>query len=284
VIVGVCADKGSPGVTTLALALGLVWAGERVVLEADPSGADLPMRIERLGRGPLHPEPSVLSLAADARMGLPPGALPRYAQHTAVGVPVIPGALSAEAFLPMRALWSSVAREAAGWAGTVIADLGRLQPGHAALPIVQAADAVVLLARPTVDGLYHLRDRVTELTHLLENPGRGHLARQGTRVMVAVLVGPRQEREALAEVRMMLEAIGSPAHSTAVSVDPRMVQVLLGARLDRRAVKTPLLSSVTALAEGLVHAFPQLSRPLPADPHHGGGPPGLPASPMGARP
>jgi hypothetical protein len=32
VIVAVCADKGSPGVTTLALALGVVWPGERVCL------------------------------------------------------------------------------------------------------------------------------------------------------------------------------------------------------------------------------------------------------------
>jgi hypothetical protein len=42
VIVAVGADKGAPGVTTAALTLGMVWPTDRVVLEADPSGADLP--------------------------------------------------------------------------------------------------------------------------------------------------------------------------------------------------------------------------------------------------
>ena len=41
-IVAVCADKGAPGVTTLCLTLGMVWPGERVVLEGDVSGSDLP--------------------------------------------------------------------------------------------------------------------------------------------------------------------------------------------------------------------------------------------------
>jgi hypothetical protein len=174
-------------------------------------------------------------------------------------VPVIPGALSAEAFAPMRSLWRAVAREAADWSGTVIADMGRLQPGHTALPIVQAADAVVLLARPTVDGLYHLRDRVTELAYLLGDP-----ARPDTRVMVGILVAPKQERNALAQVRMMLEAIGSPVQAAAVSEDSRTVQALLSARLDRRADKMPLLTSAADLAEALFAAFPRLSGPRQA--------------------
>ena len=39
-IVTVCADKGSPGVSWTATVLGMVWPGERVLLEADPSGGD----------------------------------------------------------------------------------------------------------------------------------------------------------------------------------------------------------------------------------------------------
>ena len=40
-IVSICADKGSPGVTTAATALAMAWSGELVVLEADTSGGDL---------------------------------------------------------------------------------------------------------------------------------------------------------------------------------------------------------------------------------------------------
>ena len=45
VIVAVCSDKGSPGVSTLAMGLGMVWPGDRVVLDADTAGGDLPFRL-----------------------------------------------------------------------------------------------------------------------------------------------------------------------------------------------------------------------------------------------
>ena len=48
-IVTVCSDKGSPGVTTLAVAIGLVWPVPRLVLEADPAGGDLAFRMRRTG-------------------------------------------------------------------------------------------------------------------------------------------------------------------------------------------------------------------------------------------
>ena len=55
VIVSVCSDKGSPGVSTLATVLGLVWPGQRVVVEADTAGGDLsvpaPPRGDRRGAG-----------------------------------------------------------------------------------------------------------------------------------------------------------------------------------------------------------------------------------------
>jgi hypothetical protein len=156
VIVAACSDKGSPGVTTVVTLLGLVWPNERVVAEMDPAGTDLALRL-RLG-----PEPTVLALAADARSGLPGGVL-RYAQPTALGVPVVVGAETAERFGPMARLWPQVAAESARWPGTVLADVGRMQPGNPALAVAQAATVVLVVARATVEGLHHLRHRVTEL-------------------------------------------------------------------------------------------------------------------------
>ena len=45
-IISVCSAKGSPGVTTLACALGAVWPAERrvMVAECDPSGGDIAAR------------------------------------------------------------------------------------------------------------------------------------------------------------------------------------------------------------------------------------------------
>ena len=90
VIVTVCADKGSPGVTTLATVLGLVWPGPRAVVEADTAGSDLSFRLRPavnggvLG-GRLAPDPSIAALATAARLGLTDaGPLP-YAQDTSLG-------------------------------------------------------------------------------------------------------------------------------------------------------------------------------------------------------
>jgi hypothetical protein len=254
VIVAVCADKGSPGVTTLATVLGLVWPGERLVVEADPSGADLPFRLRVPGEESLRPEPTVLSLAADARLGLPEEALPRFAQATTLDVPVIPGALSAEKFLPMRALWPQVAAELAGWPGTAVADLGRLQPGHAGVQVAKAADVVVLIARPTLEGLFHLRDRVDALAHLLGDPSR-----DASSLVVVVRARPRHTREAVDTVGRLLEAAGLPIPvAGTISDDPEGADALWAGRLDRRLTRSALVSSASAVAGQLLDWWPHL--------------------------
>ena len=133
-IVSVCSDKGSPGVTTLAAALGMVWPGERVLLDADTAGGDLPFRLWSAGPGAtagrLSPSPSIAQLATAARLGLTGAGPWPFAQDTSLGVPVVPGVLSAERFRPLRSLWPRIAAELAAWPGTVIADLGRLQTGQ----------------------------------------------------------------------------------------------------------------------------------------------------------
>ncbi len=99
----------------------------------------------------------MLSLAADARAGLARDTLPRHTQVTTLGVPVVPGAGSAEAYAPMTRLWPVLAAEMAAWPGVVFADLGRLAPGHPGVPVARAAEVVLLVAHPTLEGLFHLR-------------------------------------------------------------------------------------------------------------------------------
>jgi len=87
-----------------------------------------------------------------------------------LGVPVVPGGLSAEAFTAMARLWPRVVEVAASWPGTVLADLGRLQPGDPAAPVAAMSTASLLLARPDLEGLYHLRERVSELAATVGRP------------------------------------------------------------------------------------------------------------------
>jgi hypothetical protein len=289
-ILAVCADKGSPGVTTLASALGVVWPIDRVVLEADPSGGDLAFRL-RSPRGQfLDPNRSVLDVAADAREGLPPGSLARYAEPTSLGVPVLKGRLSPESFAPMARLWPQVAAEAHSWTGTVIADLGRLQPGNAAGPVAGQATAVLLVTRLGVEALYRVRDRAGELAARL---GQGHHGRSP--LAVVVVCPPRSHGAATRQVQQVL-AVDGPTSTIPVAgfvaEDPRGVEALWSAEPSRRLLGTEVMRSVQSLAETLLGWWPQFhagppatwgAPPAPGEPpagRHDGSPRAHPADPV----
>jgi hypothetical protein len=261
VIVAVCADKGSPGVTTTATVVAMAWPEQRLLLEADPSGGDLAFRAQRRdGGGLLATEPGLLALAADARIGTAPEALPRYAQPTAWGVDVVIGPPSAHASAPMRNLWPAVASGAAAWPGTAIADLGRLYPGSPALTLAHKATAVLVLARLNVGSLYHLRDRVTELAHTIGDPSRDR-----NPVAVVVLARPHAAGEAVRQVTRMLEAVGCPIPvAGTIAVDPKTAQRLHHGQLPPRLERTDLFRSATELAATVCQWWPELA-PRPAE-------------------
>jgi hypothetical protein len=132
---------------------------------------------------------------------------------------VVPGPPVAEAWTPMANLWSAVAARVAAWPGTVITDLGRLQPGHPGLVLAEAADVVLLLTTGTVDGLFHARERARELGAVLERD----VAR--SRVAVVVRAGGK-DKAALGEVSRVLKDLVPVVGGFAD--DPGGVQALLG--------------------------------------------------------
>jgi len=257
VIIGVCSDKGSPGVTTLAVALGLVWPGQQcLVMECDPSGGVLSFRMQHaeLG-GLLQPEPTVASLAAMVRLGLPEDGLLRFCQPTSLGVAVVPGPLTAQRWVPVRGLWPQIAQELAAWPGTVIADLGRMQPGNAALPVAQAATAVLLVGHANAEGLFGLRDRAATLAHVLGDPGR-----ERPSVAVVVTDSPAQRSTAVKAAGHMLAAAGSPVPVAGFFArDPAGAQRLWAGEVNRKLAKSELISSARSLAETVIGWWPQLA-------------------------
>jgi hypothetical protein len=190
--------------------------------------------------------------------------LPGFAQQTALGVPLIPGAATREDHHPMGELWAGVASEAAVWDGVVIADLGRCLPGHPAMPLLQAANVVLVLARPTVEGLYRLRHRVIQLEHARggqHDPTHDDAAG----VAVAVLASRGQRRGAIEQTTRVLRAAGLAATvAGAVSFDPAGVAALYASRTRRRLTGSALVASAAVLAEALVGRWPGLAgaRPL----------------------
>lgn len=257
-IVAVCSTKGSPGVTTAAVALALAWPSPRVVLEADPSGGDLAFR----GRDPntgrlIRDGQGLLSLAADARVGVPPEALPRYATATLWGVDIICGPPSATSYAPMRSLWTGVADAAAAWSGTAIADLGRLYPGSPAIALAQHATAVLVLADVTVESLFHLRDRVPELASQFCDP-----ADPVNPVAVVALARRRNVASAVQQVSRVLASVGCPVPVLgSLAVDPASAHRLREGRLTPRLGRGHLLRSAADVATRIVQRLPQLATP-----------------------
>ncbi|WP_424187630.1 MinD/ParA family ATP-binding protein [Actinokineospora sp. G85] len=166
--------KGSPGATTLAVALAARWPApaRALVVEADPSGGDLGLRFS------LSSTPGLVSLAAAARRGGDADLVWRHTQQLPGGLSVVAAppdadqaraALSALAPDPTSGL--GVLRAAANEPGTVvIVDCGRVDPGSPALPIVRACDAVVLLSRAHADDLAHLPRRLPTVGRWSPNP------------------------------------------------------------------------------------------------------------------
>jgi hypothetical protein len=173
-LVAVCSLKGSPGVTTFCVALAAHWPTQDrcLLLECDPSGGDLATRFS------LVSSPGLVSLAAATRRGSEPDMLWLHTQELPGGLPVVaapPGADHALAALVALASKSSagvsVLRMAAGATDmTVIADCGRVDPTSAVLPIVQSANAMVLLTRAHADDLAHVAARLTVVSRWSPRP------------------------------------------------------------------------------------------------------------------
>lgn len=232
-LVAVCSLKGSPGVTTLAVALGARWpaAENPIVVEADPAGGDLMARFR------LNDSPGLVSLAAAARRSTDATLLAQHTQHLPGGLRVVLGPVGAEqSRAALHALTSggtSPLRRAADVAGTtVIADCGRVDPESPALPIIRGADAMLLLARPRDEQLAHVAVKLHAVQRWSPRPcfvliGEGYPTREVTQALgipvmgrvpgddkgAAVLCGQRSDRHGPDR-----SALGQAAATIAASV------------------------------------------------------------------
>src|SRR5680860_1505566 len=93
--VALCGDKGSPGVTSTALALASAWAGHAIAVEANPAGGDLAIRLHP-GGSALPEAPTVLSVVTAARAGREQDPASTHAHALNSSTAVVPGPLLAE--------------------------------------------------------------------------------------------------------------------------------------------------------------------------------------------
>jgi hypothetical protein len=212
----------SRGATTVAAALAAVWPGEPALLiEADPAGGDLG------GWHRLPDSPGLASLANACR-----SSHVELAEHT-TQLPFGVDAVLAAAGRPQAsaAIGLLADTEPARWAKErpTVLDLGRLEPGSPALPLLELADAVLVVAGGDVLSL--LRVSLAEIP-----------VERAQLVTVGQLAHPRDELAGLLPLALAAE----------MPWDRHGAQVIAGARRARKAwTRVGLLATARGLAASL---------------------------------
>ena len=251
-LVTLAADKGSPGVTTAALALAAVWPARALVAECDPAGGDLVYRLPAAHGAPLDAGTGLLSLAATARRSLSPEQVWEHTQVLHGGLEVLVGLTAAEQVAGLAGLWESLGRTFARLPGAdVFADCGRLAPAGPALDLMAQSDLVLLLARATVDQVAHLRERLAALVPALD---RGGLA--GPPVGVVLVATPDERRRVVEQVTGLLRASGVPGEVLGVLAADAKGAALLTGEWGGRLDKSLLIRSAREVATTLYQRLP----------------------------
>ncbi|HEV8554775.1 MAG TPA: hypothetical protein VGR06_00055 [Actinophytocola sp.] len=227
------AGHGAPGATTVGVAVAAAVAG--LLVEADIDGGVLGARYGCW----LHDEaPSLASLVASLRPGVTAAAVNDHVQLLPSGVRAVllpPSAEDAAGAVEHLAFNLDLLRAALP-GGRLVLDLGRLHAAGTALDLASAADAVVVVARPTVEELAGLLARMP------------HLAARFERLAVAIRGdGPYRQAEIRAEAAARA---GRAVPVVTIPEDPRTVRGLAVPPEGRRAhrlERSPLMRAVREL-------------------------------------
>lgn len=166
--------KGAPGVTTAAMLTASMWPRAALLVDCDPNGGDVGVRLPGVDGRPLDQDRGLLTLLPLARRGVDPRALLEHAQHVAGGGDVIVGLAGPEQAAAAEGLWTALAEGFGRLDGhEVIVDVGRLDARSPLVPIVRAADVAVCVLHASVPSVVTTRARLQTLRPALVGVGYG---------------------------------------------------------------------------------------------------------------
>ena len=258
-LIAVASAKGAPGVTTFSVALAALAPRRAVLADLDPAGGDVVLRYPAPDGQPLDPDRGLLSLGADVRRDAS-APFPPHVQLVAGGLEVLVGARSPEQMTALGPVWPNLGRTLQDAPQRdVIADCGRVSVGSPTLPVLQAADVLVMLVRDSVEQLAHLRERLFALAPMVA----------GTRLCV-VVVAPEKNRGTQTDTQRLLASAGLQVPVLGVVADdPKGAQMLAGSHAGN-AGRSTLVRSMRAVVPGIYGLL--------------GNPAGVPRGGGGARP
>jgi hypothetical protein len=250
-LIAVCCDRGAPGSTTTALALGVSSPEPTIVVESDPYGGDVALRCTARGGKAFAALPTVLTLATEARSSIDPGLVAAKAQEFTGSTRVVPGHMTAEQAVGVKS-WAPLAQALKASASRTVVDLGRIHSGSPTLAVAAAADVLVTVTRPEMGAVLHLRDRLERLAPVLAS------LRNAPPVVVPVVVtGTRIAVAVVAEVSRLLAA--SDASEVVAGIgwiawDPAGVERMQAGQVSGKDARTSLLRSAARVNDQLAEA------------------------------
>jgi hypothetical protein len=245
-LVAIASAKGAPGATTTALALAALWPKPVLLLDADLAGGDVAVRMPAPDGTPVNPDQGVLSLAAAGRNGLRPELIQAHCQQVSGGLDVLAGLRGPEQGAGLEGFWPALAQLVPHLPGVdVIADLGRISPDSPVLPLAVAAQAVILVARPTVGSVLHVRERLGSLSPMLR-PTRA----AGPLIGVVLISDSSRDRDARAAGAALAAPAAAPDRVWQLALDPVGAGLFEGQAV-RRPERSALVRSVGPVAQEL---------------------------------
>lgn len=254
-VIALTSMKGSPGVTTTALALTLVWPRPVLLIEADVVGGS--NILAGWLRATVPHDRSLL----DAAIALQHGTLKEQLPALTVPLPpddpdsprrLLPAIPQAVQATSLDSLWLPLSQLAAslGATGTdVIVDAGRFGATHGPLPMLHGADAVLVVARTTLPAVSGVAAALPPLKEQLANVGRG----VETLALLTVGHAVPGPTGATYSAREIYKALDTPVLGT-ISHDPVSAEVIsLGATPHRRFDRSSLMRSAGSVADAAGH-------------------------------
>ena len=239
-LVGLVSAKGSPGVTTAALALGSQWPRRALVLEADPFGGDVRAG---LAGGSWPATAGIADAVADLRTAGMDETLRRRVHRPAPHAPAVlagVGSVGQASTVPWGQIGASLGRLRGA---DTIADCGRFALADGVAPLLSNCDVLVLVTGSTL--------RAARSTSRIAPRLRDELGVSPDDGRVSVLVVGPGEPYTTAEVASGCDVPGLGE----LPRDPRAAAVWSdGARPDRSFDRSPLQRAAQSLAGRLFRA------------------------------
>lgn len=240
--------KGSPGATTAAVVLGLAASSPELapalVVECDPGGGDLGLRLRDTHGRFLSADAGLLAWAVSPAEGAPIE-MAAFAERTSAGVDVLLGPPAAAHAATLGPVWPDAAASLTRLDRRVFVDVGRLAPDGPQWLMLAGAQLVIVVCRATADSVLHTRATLQLL-------GRTLTAQGSTADVGVVVVADPRDTDAAEQVQDALAVDGIPECVLgSLPLDSLASALLTGELSARQRARSPLLRAAAEVVESI---------------------------------